>query len=48
LIDGVDDIDASWLQGKEHIGITAGASVIPLKTVEENITFSLPSELRDD
>ena len=67
LIDGVDDIDPTWLQGKEHIGITAGASapevlvqqvidflnqsgasVIPLKTVEENITFSLPSELRDD
>lgn len=66
LIDGVDDIDQTWLQGKEHIGITAGASapevlvqqvidflqqsgaaVSSLKTVEENITFSLPSELRD-
>lgn len=66
LIDGVDDIDQAWLQGKEHIGITAGASapevlvqqvidflqqsgaaVSSLKTVEENITFSLPSELRD-
>jgi len=67
LIDGVDDIDPTWLQGKEQIGITAGASapeilvqqvidfltqsgasVTPLKTVEENITFSLPNELRDD
>jgi len=67
LIDGVDDIDPAWLQGKEQIGITAGASapevlvqqvidfltqsgasVTPLKTVEENITFSLPNELRAD
>jgi len=67
LIDGVNDIDPTWLQGKEQIGITAGASapeilvqqvidfltqsgasVTPLKTVEENITFSLPNELRDD
>jgi len=67
LIDGVDDIDPTWLQDKEQIGITAGASapevlvqqvidfltqsgasVTSLKTVEENITFSLPNELRDD
>ena len=66
LIDGVEDIDAAWLQGKESIGITAGASapevlvqqvidfvsqtgaaIKPLKVVEENITFSLPGELRD-
>jgi len=66
LINGVNDIDPKWLQEKEYIGITAGASapevlvqqvidflnqsgtsVIPLKTVEENVTFSLPSELRD-
>lgn len=66
LIDGVNDIDPKWLQEKEYVGITAGASapevlvqqvidflnqsgtsVIPLKTVEENVTFSLPSELRD-
>jgi len=65
LIDGVDDIDATWLQGKEHVGITAGASapevlvqqvidfltqsgasVTPLTTVDEHITFNLPEELR--
>ena len=26
LVDGADDIDAAWLKGKEHIGVTAGAS----------------------
>jgi 4-hydroxy-3-methylbut-2-enyl diphosphate reductase len=26
LVDGADDIDAAWLEGKEHIGVTAGAS----------------------
>ncbi|HFC91541.1 MAG TPA: 4-hydroxy-3-methylbut-2-enyl diphosphate reductase [Leucothrix mucor] len=26
LIDGADDIDPKWLQGKSHIGLTAGAS----------------------
>ncbi|MBT2988310.1 MAG: 4-hydroxy-3-methylbut-2-enyl diphosphate reductase [Candidatus Thiodiazotropha sp. (ex Ctena orbiculata)] len=26
LIDGADDIDSSWLQGKHRIGVTAGAS----------------------
>ncbi|MDX8398449.1 MAG: 4-hydroxy-3-methylbut-2-enyl diphosphate reductase [Mariprofundaceae bacterium] len=65
LIDGVADIDPTWLQGKQHIGITAGASapeilvqqvidvlshkginIIPLKTADEHVTFSLPSELR--
>lgn len=26
LLDGADDIDPSWLEGKAHIGVTAGAS----------------------
>jgi 4-hydroxy-3-methylbut-2-enyl diphosphate reductase len=26
LVDGAEDIDAAWLKGKEHIGVTAGAS----------------------
>ncbi|MEW8119935.1 MAG: 4-hydroxy-3-methylbut-2-enyl diphosphate reductase, partial [Candidatus Thiodiazotropha sp.] len=26
LIDGAEDIDPSWLDGKHHIGVTAGAS----------------------
>jgi 4-hydroxy-3-methylbut-2-enyl diphosphate reductase len=26
LIDGADDIDPAWLQGKQHLGVTAGAS----------------------
>jgi len=26
LVDGADDIDAAWLEGKAHIGVTAGAS----------------------
>lgn len=26
LIDGADDIDPAWLHGKQHIGVTAGAS----------------------
>jgi 4-hydroxy-3-methylbut-2-enyl diphosphate reductase len=26
LVDGADDIDPSWLQGRQRIGVTAGAS----------------------
>jgi len=26
LVDGADDVDAAWLEGKAHIGVTAGAS----------------------
>ncbi|MDQ6973981.1 MAG: 4-hydroxy-3-methylbut-2-enyl diphosphate reductase, partial [Mariprofundaceae bacterium] len=67
LIDDEHDIDLHWLEGKQHIGITAGASapenlvqqvlnfleqqghgdVQPIKVVEEDVTFSLPSMLRE-
>lgn len=66
LIDGPQDIDTSWLEGKSAIGITAGASapevlvrdvITSLQALgayapveapgrEENISFSLPKELR--
>ena len=66
LIDGPEDIDDAWLEGRSRIGITAGASapevlvqqVIDIlrqrgctdvevsKVIEENVTFSLPEELR--
>ena len=66
LIDDAGDIDPQWLQGKQLIGVTAGASAPevlvqqvveglqslgarpPSETVgrEENITFSMPRELR--
>jgi 4-hydroxy-3-methylbut-2-enyl diphosphate reductase len=66
LIDGPDDINPVWLEGKQRIGVTAGASApevlvrrvidglkdlgaqapIELDGVKENITFSLPKELR--
>ncbi|TXS91356.1 4-hydroxy-3-methylbut-2-enyl diphosphate reductase [Parahaliea maris] len=66
LIDGPEDIDPAWLQGKSRIGITAGASapeVLVQEVVDrlrelgasepvevqgrpENVTFSLPKELR--
>lgn len=26
LLDGADDVDPAWLQGKQHVGVTAGAS----------------------
>ncbi len=68
LLDGAEDIDPAWLQGKRSIGVTAGASapevlvreVIaglqglganPPREIEgrpENVTFSLPRELRID
>lgn len=66
LIDGADDINSSWVLGKNVIGITAGASapevlvkqviqrlqalgaVAPqeMQGIPENISFSLPKELR--
>lgn len=66
LIDQAGDIDPAWLNDKQAVGITAGASapdvlvkqVIEalcelgaappqeMQGVEENITFSLPRELR--
>jgi 4-hydroxy-3-methylbut-2-enyl diphosphate reductase len=68
LIDGPDDIAPAWLQGKQNIGITAGASApevlveevvnrlrelgadAPVEVIgrPENVTFSLPRELRID
>jgi len=66
LIDGPEDIDDAWLEGRSKIGITAGASAPEVlvqqvidflqqrgcndvkvsKVIEENVTFSLPEELR--
>jgi 4-hydroxy-3-methylbut-2-en-1-yl diphosphate reductase len=66
LIDGAEDINSSWVLGKNVIGITAGASapevlvkqviqrlqelgaVAPqeMQGIPENISFSLPKELR--
>ena len=68
LLDGADDIRATWLEGKTRIGVTAGASApevlvqevinglcelgadVPIEVAgrPENITFSLPRELRID
>jgi 4-hydroxy-3-methylbut-2-en-1-yl diphosphate reductase len=68
LLDGAEDIDPSWLDGKTRIGVTAGASApevlvqevldglcalgavdaVELDGRPENITFSLPKELRID
>jgi len=68
LLDGADDIDPAWLDGKSRIGVTAGASApevlvqevldglralgsgtaVELSGRPENITFSLPRELRID
>ena len=38
LVDGAADIDAAWLQGKQHIGVTAGASA-PEVLVNEVLDF---------
>jgi 4-hydroxy-3-methylbut-2-en-1-yl diphosphate reductase len=66
LLDGAEDINPQWLQGKSRIGVTAGASApevlvqevidglcalgaqVPVEVAgqPENITFSLPRELR--
>jgi 4-hydroxy-3-methylbut-2-enyl diphosphate reductase len=68
LLDGAEDIDPAWLQGKTRIGVTAGASAPEVLVREviaglrelgagepveargrpENVTFSLPRELRID
>lgn len=66
LLDGAEDIDPKWVQGKQRIGVTAGASAPEVLVQEvidglralgadapievagepENVTFSLPKELR--
>ena len=66
LLDGAEDIDPSWVEGKQRIGVTAGASAPEVLVQEvidglrelgadapievsgrpENVTFSLPKELR--
>ena len=66
LIDGAEDLQKSWFDGVQNIGITAGASApeVLVRGViqqlhawgatgadelagrEENITFSMPKELR--
>jgi len=66
LLDGAEDINPRWLEGKSRIGVTAGASAPEVLVQEvldglcalgaqapvevagrpENITFSLPRELR--
>ncbi|WP_018873512.1 4-hydroxy-3-methylbut-2-enyl diphosphate reductase [Thioalkalivibrio sp. ALJ16] len=38
LVDGASDIDTDWLQGKQHIGVTAGASA-PEVLVNEVLDF---------
>lgn len=68
LLDGAEDINPAWLEGKSRIGVTAGASAPEVLVQEvldglcalgargavevagrpENITFSLPRELRID
>jgi 4-hydroxy-3-methylbut-2-enyl diphosphate reductase len=68
LLDGADDIDPAWLEGKTRIGVTAGASApevlvkevidglcalgasapVEMEGRPENVTFSLPRELRID
>ena len=66
LLDGAQDIDPRWVEGKRRIGVTAGASAPEVLVQEvidglrelgadapievagrpENVTFSLPKELR--
>lgn len=66
LLDGAEDINPDWVQGKRRIGVTAGASAPEVLVQEvidglrdlgadapievagqpENVTFSLPKELR--
>jgi len=63
LINGPEEIDPAWLEGREKVGITSGAStpevlvesvvqalapekVTVLSGVEEDVTFTLPKELR--
>ncbi|MCC6073752.1 4-hydroxy-3-methylbut-2-enyl diphosphate reductase [Pseudomonas sp. GCM10022188] len=66
LIDGAEDLQRTWFDGKQKIGITAGASapevlvqgviarlrewgaaeLVELDGRAENVTFSMPKELR--
>ena len=63
LINSPDEIDPRWLEGKQRVGITSGAStpevlvesivetlapekVTMITGVEEDVTFTLPRELR--
>ena len=63
LINSPDEIDPGWLEGKQRVGITSGAStpevlvesivealapdnVTMITGVEEDVTFTLPRELR--
>jgi 4-hydroxy-3-methylbut-2-enyl diphosphate reductase len=63
LINGPEEIDPAWLEGKGRVGITSGAStpevlvesviralapekVVMLSGVEEDVSFTLPMELR--
>ena len=46
LIDNASEIQEEWLQGKQNIGITAGASeVMEAPGIREKVVFSLPREL---
>ena len=63
LINGPEEIDPSWLEGRQRVGITSGAStpevlvesvvqalapgqITVLSGVEEDVSFTLPKELR--
>lgn len=68
LLDGAEDINPAWLEGKSRIGVTAGASApevlvqqvldglcalganaaVEIEGRPENVTFSMPRELRID
>ena len=68
LIDNADQVDESWLEGVDTVGITSGASapeelvtalveffrergaedVSELRTVEEDVRFMLPKEIRTE
>jgi len=64
LINDPNELDQTWLDGVQRVGVTSGAStpetavssviqalkpdrVIPVGGAEENITFTLPRDLRD-
>jgi 4-hydroxy-3-methylbut-2-enyl diphosphate reductase len=49
LIDGPDDIDPAWLQGKEAVGITAGASApeVLVEQVVDRIREQADSPVRE-